>query len=106
MATLTLVMAAVAATAGLSGTGPASAATSLRVGVVGDLTWGISRSDMDRTVAAMQSAGVRWARTNVSWSGAEPTAKGAFNSGWLADIDYGVNALRQAGISVLMPLAD
>ncbi len=84
---------------------PAQASAGMPVGVVPDLTWGISRSNMDRTVKAMSDAGVKWARVNVSWSGVEP-AKGQLNTGWLSEIDYAVDALRTAGIQVLMPFAD
>ena len=77
-----------------------------QVGMVADLSWGISRADMDRSVAMMRDAGVAWARVNVSWSGGEPAAKGALNQGFLADIDYAVTQARAAGIQVLMPIAD
>ena len=76
------------------------------VGVVGDITWGISRADMNRTVASMAAAGVKWVRANMSWSGGEPDAKGVLNQGWLPDVDYAVNQARVAGIQVLMPIAD
>jgi hypothetical protein len=104
------VVLAMAATLPLAIPRRADAATSSspgpQAGMVTDLTWGVSRGEMDRTVAMLADAGVRWVRTNVSWSGGEPTAKGSFNSGWLADIDYAVQAARAAGIEVLMPIAD
>lgn len=74
--------------------------------MVTDLTWGISRAEMDRSVAMMAANGVRAVRMNVSWSGSEPAAKGSFNTGWLAEIDYAVGAAHAAGIEVLMPIAD
>lgn len=76
------------------------------VGTVPDLTWGISRRDIDRTVSTMAKAGIRWVRLNVSWAGGEPDAKGALNAGYLADVDYAVNRARAAGIQVLMPISD
>ncbi len=94
-------------TASTSSAPPAQSATAgPQVGVVGDLSWGISRTDMDRTVAMMRDAGVTWVRVNVSWSGGEPNTKGTLNQGWLADIDYAVTQARAAGIQVLMPIAD
>jgi hypothetical protein len=76
------------------------------VGVVADITWGTSQGDVDRTVAAMATAGVRWVRANVAWSGAEPDTKGVLNEGYLLQIDYAVNRARAAGIEVLMPFSD
>lgn len=80
--------------------------TSPEVGVVGDITWGTSPADIDRTVASMANAGVKWVRANQSWSGGEPDAKGVLNGGWLAQIDYAVNKATSAGIQVLMPISD
>ncbi|MFP5319125.1 MAG: cellulase family glycosylhydrolase [Acidimicrobiia bacterium] len=84
--------------------GPARAVGTAELGVVSDVTWGISRADIDRSVASMQDAGVRWARVGVSWNGGEPYAKGSLNHGWLTEIDYAVNKVRSAGIQVLMPI--
>ncbi|MHB8669983.1 MAG: cellulase family glycosylhydrolase, partial [Acidimicrobiales bacterium] len=88
---------------------PAAAATTSAgpaIGVVGDITWGISQADIDRSVASMAAAGVGWVRANMSWSGGEPDAKGVLNEGWLVQIDYAVKKARAAGIKVLMPIAD
>jgi len=86
---------------------PAGAVTpGAEVGVVADITWGTSKADVDRTVASMAGARVRWVRANVSWSGGEPDTKGVLNQGYLAQIDYAVNQARAAGIQVLMPIAD
>ena len=76
------------------------------IGVVPDLTWGVSRSDMDRTVALLVDAGVSWVRMNVAWNLAEPEAKGVLDEGYLSDVDYAVAAVRAVGIDVLMPVAD
>ena len=87
------------AAASLNPTGP-------RVGAVADITWGTSRAEIDRTIAAMADGGVEWVRANVSWSGGEPTAKGVLNQSWLREVDYAVRAAQAAGIKVLMPIAD
>ena len=99
--------AAVGATlAGVVASPAGAVAAAPEIGVVGDLTWGISPADIDRSVASMAAAGVKWVRANQSWSGGEPDAKGTLNTGWLAQIDYAVNAARAAGIQVLMPISD
>lgn len=91
----------------LAGASGASASGSMpAIGTVPDLTWGISRSDMTRTVDLMVAAGVRWVRLNVSWSGVERDGKGVINEGWLAELDAAVSIARNAGLEVLMPIAD
>lgn len=87
---------------------PAGAATNNppAIGMVTDLTWGISRTEMERTIKLLSSSGVRWVRMNVSWSGVEPTGKGVINSGWLSELDAAVRYAREAGLQVLMPIAD
>lgn len=80
--------------------------TGAAMGTVADLTWGITRADMDRTIAAMRDAGITWVRANQNWAAAEPDTKGVLNNGWLADIDYAVSQARASGIQVLMPIAD
>ena len=100
---------ALALLAGVLALTPAPAAGTTggpQLGVVADLSWGISRAQMDRSVAQLREAGVRWARVNVSWSGGEPDGKGRYNEGWLADIDHAVRTARAAGIEVLMPISD
>jgi hypothetical protein len=104
-----VLLAAVVLSAVAMGTRAQAAHGSLRgpeVGTVADITWGIPRADVDRTVSALADAGVRWVRANVSWSGGEPDAKGVVNQGYLADVDYAVSRARAAGIQVLMPIAD
>jgi len=82
---------------------PAAAA---EPGVVSDLTWGISQADMDRTVALMKEANVKWIRFNVSWKAGEQWGKGNYNEGYLKNVDYALSAVRAAGIQVVMPIAD
>ena len=84
----------------------APGAQAAQVGVVPDLTWGVSRTDVDRTVAAMQDAGVRWVRMNASWAAIEPNGKGIHDPGGVASLDYAVDKARAAGIDVIMPIAD
>ena len=74
--------------------------------MVSDVSWGTSRAEVDRTVAAMKRAGVRWARMNASWSWLEPARPGEPDVRALAELDYAVWRVRRAGIAVLMPIAD
>jgi len=74
--------------------------------MVTDLTWGISRADMDRTVAMLRTAGVRSVRLNVGWSGVERDGKGVLNTGWLAELDAAISKARAAGLEVLIPIGD
>jgi hypothetical protein len=75
-------------------------------GVVAAVTWGIPRWEIYREVDAMKRAGVTLARINVPWSAIERTAKGSYNYSYLADIDYAVTLLSNAGIKIIMPIAD
>jgi hypothetical protein len=84
---------------------PAQATTRAN-GLVSDLTWYISRADMDRSIAMMHDAGVQWIRANMNWSSVEPNAKGTLDAWWLDEIDYAVTQAQAAGIQVLMPIAD
>lgn len=85
--------------------GPADAGAAMK-GTVPDITWGIPRAEVDRTIALMRDAGVRTIRANVGWSAVERDGKGVYNEGWLAEIDYAIGAARAAGIEVLMPISD
>ena len=89
----------------VSGAG-AEVAPPPNVGMVTDLTWGISRAEMDRTVSMLKASGVRSVRLNVGWSGVERDGKGILNQGWLAELDAAVSKARAAGLEVLMPIAD
>ena len=75
-------------------------------GVVSDLTWYISRAEMDRSISMMRDAGVKWIRANINWSSIEPNSKGSLDAWWLTEIDYAVAQAQAAGIQVLMPIAD
>ena len=84
----------------------ASPAQAAEVGTVPDLTWGVSRAEVDRTVRVMRESGIRWVRMNASWAAVEPNHKGSLDAGTLASLDYAVDAVRDAGIRVVMPIAD
>ncbi|MEY2418153.1 MAG: polysaccharide biosynthesis protein PslG [Actinomycetota bacterium] len=75
-------------------------------GVVSDLTWYISRADMDKSIAMMKDEGVKWIRANINWSSIEPNTKGTLDAWWLGEIDYVVAQAHAAGIEILMPIAD
>jgi hypothetical protein len=77
-----------------------------QIGMVGDLTWGQPRADVDRQVALMREAGARWVRANVNWRWLEADSKGAIDAGTLAQYDYAVERARAAGLEVLMPISD
>ena len=87
---------------GLAGARPADGA---ELGVVSDVTWGTSPAVVDRTVVEMRRAGVRFARMNASWSWLEPTGAGELDGRALAQLDYAVERVREAGIGVLMPIS-
>ena len=84
----------------------AAPAQAAEKGTVPDVTWGTSRSDVDRTVALMSDAGVQWARLNASWAAIEPNGDDSYDPAALADLDYAVAKVRAAGIGVVMPVAD
>ena len=85
---------------------PVTGAHAATPGAVPDLTWGATPAQIDQTVALLQMARARWVRMNVAWDGVERDGKGKYNEGYLAQIDYAVRRVRNAGINVLMPVAD
>jgi hypothetical protein len=84
----------------------ATPAQAAEVGVVGDVTWGQPRADVDREIELLRQAGVRWIRANVNWAGLEPDRKGEINEWLLAEYDYAIDRAHEAGLQVLMPIAD
>ncbi|MEO7556579.1 MAG: cellulase family glycosylhydrolase [Acidimicrobiales bacterium] len=87
--------------------GTAQASTAARgIGVVSDLTWYMSRPDMDRSIAAMRDAGVQWVRANMTWSTVEPNANGVLDAWWMPELDYAITKAQAAGLKVLMPISD
>lgn len=81
-----------------------AAPAALKVGAVGDITWGSSRADIDREIALMRETGITTIRADVSWKGTEPDAPGVRNVGWLAELDYAITRARLAGLEVVVPL--
>ncbi|MDQ3648615.1 MAG: Ig-like domain-containing protein [Actinomycetota bacterium] len=75
-------------------------------GVVADVTWGISRAEVDREVSLLKENGARWVRTNVPWNAIEYDGKGTYNASYLSNVDYAIQQLRAAGIGVVMPVSD
>ena len=95
---LATILVSMAADARATATGP-------ELGAVVDITWGRSRSDIDRTVASMRAAGVQWVRASLNWRELEPRAR-ALDKTRLAERDYAIRRARAAGLKVLMPIAD
>jgi Big-like domain-containing protein/cellulase (glycosyl hydrolase family 5) len=93
-----IVTASVAALATLAVSGTAQAALP---GLVSDLTWGISSSDQDKTVAAMQDVGARWTRISVQWKAWE-TTPGQYAPWEVARTDRAIQLSKQAGVKVLL----
>lgn len=82
-----------------------SLASAAQTGLVTDLTWGLSTSDQNTTVAAMQDAGTKWTRLSVQWKDYEP-ARGQY-AGWdVAQVDRAVQLCRGAGIRVLLDVVN
>jgi polysaccharide biosynthesis protein PslG len=84
----------------------ASPAQAAEVGVVADVTWGQPRADVDREIELLRQAGIRWIRANVNWAGLEPDRQGEINEWLLAEYDYAIDRAHEAGLQVLMPIAD
>lgn len=76
------------------------------VGVVTDLTWYMSRAEMDRSITMMRDAGVQWVRASMNWATLEPNSKGVLDPWWMPELDYAIQKARAAGIQVLMPISD
>jgi hypothetical protein len=89
-----------------AGLGVPPHSTAAQVGVNVDLTWGISRHDVDRELPLLQRAGVRWVRMNVPWNGVQPHGPGRHDARFVGDVDYAVDRVRRAGIDIVMPIAD
>jgi hypothetical protein len=73
-------------------------------GVVTDVTWGISRSEIDREIALVKQSGVKWIRASVNWGALEPNGPGRIAESTLADYDYAIDAAHAAGLEVVMPI--
>jgi polysaccharide biosynthesis protein PslG len=85
--------------------GVPAAAAAPEVGVMGTITWGQSRAEIDREVAMLRAAGVRWVRANLGWRYVEPRRR-RIDRRALAQWDYAIDRARDAGLRVLMPIAE
>lgn len=79
----------------------AATADAAAPGLDTDLTWGISSSDQDRTVAAMSDVGAKWTRLTIQWKAWE-TSPGVYNPNEVARTDRAVQLCNAAGIKVLL----
>ncbi len=93
------VFAALAAACGAAT--PAQAAT---VGLNTDLTWGISRTTMDRTVSETASLGAGWVHQSISWADGEFDGKGQYNTWWFPEWDAAVDKARARGLNVALTI--
>ncbi|MEA2392067.1 MAG: polysaccharide biosynthesis protein PslG [Solirubrobacteraceae bacterium] len=75
-------------------------------GVSVDLTWGIPRAAMDREVDILARTHVRWVRMSMAWNGVERAGRGVYDQRFVSDMDYALQRVREAGIEVVMPIAD
>jgi hypothetical protein len=71
--------------------------------LVTDLTWGISSSDQDRSIAALRDAHARWARLSIQWKAWEATP-GSFTPWEVRRTDRAIALARAAGIHVLLDI--
>ncbi len=96
------VFAALAALAAASSAaGPAQAAS---IGLNSDLTWGVSRTTMDRTVSEAASLGAGWVHQSISWADGEFDGKGQYNSWWFPEWDAAVDKARARGLNVALTI--
>jgi len=93
---LVAVVVSVLAALAFAGTAPAAIP-----GVVSDLTWGISSSDQDRTVAAIHDLGARWTRISIQWQAWE-SSPGVYDPWEVERTDRAVALCRAHGIHLLV----
>ena len=98
---VTATIATLVATLALSTPGTAQAA---ETGVVTDITWGVSREEVDREIDLVKESGVDWIRASVNWGALEPNGPGQIDAGRLAEYDYAIDAAHAAGLRVVMPI--
>jgi hypothetical protein len=75
-------------------------------GAVSAITWGQSRTDVDREIELLRSNGARYIRANVNWAALEPDRKGTLDAGALSNYDYAIDRAIAAGLEVIMPISD
>jgi hypothetical protein len=83
---------------------PVGGARAAETGAVSAITWGQSRTDVDREIALLKRLGARYLRTNVNWAGLEPDGKGKLAG--LDMFDYAVDQAHAAGLEIVMPVSD
>jgi len=76
------------------------------IGVVPDLTWGISNADQDRTIVALRESGAKWVRLSIDWRLNEPAVPGVHDIWWTAHVDRAVEISNAAGLNMLMVVYD
>ncbi len=94
-----LTAAVLAVACGLAGAAAAPAAV---VGADTDVTWGIARAEMDRTLDATKGAGMGWIRQSISWANGEFDGKGQYNSWWFPEWDAAIDKARARGLNVAL----
>jgi hypothetical protein len=84
-----------------------TAARAASPGLVTSITWtGTDQAEVDRQVALMKEANVRWVRANIYWHNLEPRGRGQISQTKLAAYDYAIDAARAAGIQVLIQIGE
>ncbi len=78
------------------------AATPVVKGINSDIDWGISRSEVDKTIIQMKDAGVKWVRINANWKDMQYEGRDQYAPWYISQTDYAVSSARAAGIEVLM----
>lgn len=80
------------------------AAPAAELGVVPDLTWGISSAEQDRTAAAIDDLGAKWVRLNIQWKYWEYRGPSVVvqESGSRTAADRSVELARAAGAKVIL----
>jgi polysaccharide biosynthesis protein PslG len=97
---IALVAACLAASLGF-----ATKAQAAQPALVTDLTWGISSSDQDRSIAALRDSHARWARLSIQWKAWEPQ-QGKLASWEVARTDRAIQVTRQSKVHVLLDVVN
>jgi polysaccharide biosynthesis protein PslG len=77
---------------------PASAA---QKGIQTDMTWGVSNTDRDRTIADVQDLGAEWMRVTMAWHSIE-TSKGTYSNNRLSHYDNALTKAAQSGAKLIV----
>jgi hypothetical protein len=73
-------------------------ASAAQKGIETDLTWGVSNTDRDRTVAAVQDLDAKWMRITMAWSDIE-TSNGVYRT---SHYDNAIAKAASAGVKVVV----